>query len=248
VPPGDSAAIAVLDSSPRHGEWVRISSGAGDSLRAWVVYPERSDDAPVVVVIHEIFGLTPWVRSVADHLAADGFIAVAPDLLTSKSLPGSIAAGPSAQDAVAAVRTLDPGTVQSALDATARFAMQLPAATPKYAVMGFCWGGTAAFAHAMRATDLDAAVVYYGSTPEGGDFSSVEAPVLGLYGARDNRVNATIPATDSAMRAGGGRFQYHVLAGAGHGFLRAQSDTANRAAAEQAWPLTIEFLRTHLGG
>jgi carboxymethylenebutenolidase len=228
-----------------------IATGSGDSVRAWVVYPERKDKAPVVVVIHEIFGLTPWVRSVADQLAADGFIAIAPDLMTSKNLPGSPEDGPPAAQATAAIRTLDRNVIQQQIDAVARYGMSLPAATGRYGVVGFCWGGSTSFEHALHAPDLDAAVVYYGGTPANADFRAVQAPVLGLYGGDDNRVNATIPAADSGMRAAGRSYESHVFAGAGHGFLRAQSDSArgsaNSAASSEAWPLTLAFFRKHLG-
>ena len=251
LPPGEPQATVRLNTSPRHGEWATIETGPGDSVRAWVVYPERQDNAPVVVVIHEIFGLTPWIRSVADQLAADGFIAIAPDLLTSKQLPGTPDEGPPRDQATAAIRTLDRTTVQRQLSAIARYGMALPAATRKYGVVGFCWGGTVSFEHALHSADLDAAVVYYGSTPSGADFSGVQAPVLGLYGANDNRVNSTIPAADSGMRAAGKSYESHVFSGAGHGFLRAQSDSIpdspNLVASEAAWPLTIAFFRRHLG-
>jgi carboxymethylenebutenolidase len=251
IPAGATEATARLNSSPRHGEWVMITAGPGDSVRSWVVYPERRDKAPVVVVIHEIFGLTPWIRAVADQLAADGFIAIAPDLLTSKNLPGSPDEGPPGAAATAAIRTLDPAVVQRQLDAVAQYGMALPAATRRYGVVGFCWGGTKSFEHALHSSEVGAAVVYYGGTPSNADFSVVRAPVLGLYGGDDNRVNATIPAADSGMRAAGKRYESHVFAGAGHGFLRAQSDTsrgpANRAASGEAWPLTIAFFRQHLG-
>ena len=228
-----------------------IQAAPGDSLRAWVVFPERADKAPVVIVIHEIHGLTPWIRGVADQLAAEGFIAIAPDLLTSRNLPGSPEDGPSPDAASAAIRTLDPQMVQRHLDATARYGMSLPAATQRYGVVGFCWGGTTSFQHALHAADLDAAVVYYGSTPRNADFSSIRAPVLGLYGGDDNRVNATIPAADSGMRAAGRSYESRIFPGAGHGFLRARTDSArgsaNVAASRDAWPATIGFLRKHLG-
>src|ERR1700719_2187489 len=140
LPPDASGALARLSASPRHGEWVILHTGGGDSLRAWVVYPERSTKAPVVVVVHEIFGLSSWIRGVADQLAADGFIAIAPDLLTMKNLPD----GPDsvlAPLAQAAIRTLDPGWVQKQLDAVGQYGMSLPAAQPKYGIVGFCWGG-----------------------------------------------------------------------------------------------------------
>ena len=251
LPPGATEARARLNGTPRHGEWVMIGAAPGDSIRAWVVYPERQDKAPVVVVIHEIYGLTPWIRGVADQLAADGFIAIAPDLLTAKSLPGAPEDGPPPDQATAAIRTLDGGDVQRHLDAAARYGMALPAATQKYGVVGFCWGGTTSFQHALHSADLDAAVVYYGSTPRDADFSAIRAPVLGLYGGDDNRVNATIPAADSGMRAAGRSFRSEVYPGAGHGFLRAQADSvrgaANTAASREAWPATIAFFREHLG-
>lgn len=251
LPAGSVDARARLNSSPRHGEWAMIQAAPGDSIRAWVVYPERPDKAPVVVVIHEIYGLTPWVRGVADQLAADGFIAIAPDLLTSKALAGTPEDGPPSDQASAAIRTLDPGDVQRHIGATARYGMALPAASPKYGVVGFCWGGTTSFEHALHSSDVAAVVVYYGSTPRNANFSAVVAPVLGLYGSDDNRVNATIPIADSGMRAAGKRFESHVFAGAGHGFLRAQADTvrgaANVAASTEAWPATIAFFRKHLG-
>jgi carboxymethylenebutenolidase len=251
IPAGSVEAKTRLNSSPRHGEWAMVATGPGDSVRAWVVYPERKDKAPVVVVIHEIFGLTPWVRSVADQLAADGFIAIAPDLLTAKNLSGSPEDGPPADQATAAIRTLDRNVVQRQLDAVARYGMALPAATQKYGVVGFCWGGSTSFEHALHAPELDAAVVYYGGTPANANFGVVNAPVLGLYGGDDNRVNSTIPAADSGMRAAGKSYESHVFAGAGHGFLRAQSDSArgaaNTAASREAWPLTIAFFQKHLG-
>ena len=251
LPPGAADAKARLNSSSRHGEWAMIPVAPGDSIRAWVVYPERGDKAPVVLVIHEIYGLTPWIRGVADQFAADGFIAIAPDLLTSKQLSGTPEDGPPPGEATAAIRTLDPRDVQRQLDATARYGMSLPAATRTYGVVGFCWGGTTAFQHALHAPELDAAVVYYGSTPRDADFGAIRAPVLGLYGGDDNRVNATIPAADSGMRAAGKVYESRVFPGAGHGFLRARTDTtrgpANVAASREAWPATIAFFRKHLG-
>ena len=246
IPAGDSAAVARLNTSPRHGEWATIPRDSGDSLRAWVVFPERSESAPVVIVVHEIFGLTPWVRAVADQLAADGFVAIAPDLLASARLEGPLEEVPSPQAAVAAIRTLDPGAVHRDLDATAKYGLALPAATSRYAVIGFCWGGTVAFRYALHSPEVRAAVVYYGSAPTDAATATIRAPVLGLYGQNDARVNATIPAAQAAMQAANRSFESYVLDAAGHGFLRAQGDRANLAASRRAWPLTIAFLRRHL--
>ena len=247
LPPDASGAAARLSASPRHGEWTMIRTGERDSIRAWVVYPERSTKAPVIIVVHEIFGLSSWVRSVADQLAADGFIAIAPDLLTMKNLPD----GPDsvlAPLATAAIRTLDPARVQRQLDAVGQYGMSLPAATRRYGIVGFCWGGGISFAHAVHSPSLGASVVYYGTSPSTGDLASVRAPVLGLYGGSDARVDATIPPADSTMRVLGRTYEHVAYPGAGHGFLRQQSglDGANLAAARAAWPSTVAWFRKYL--
>jgi carboxymethylenebutenolidase len=248
LPPDASGALARLSNSPRHGEFVSIHTGAGDSVRAWVVYPQRSTKAPVVVVVHEIFGLSVWVRSVADQLAADGFIAIAPDLLTMKNLPEGpdSVLGPLA---TTAIRTLDAAWIQRQLDAVAQYGISLPAAQTKYGIVGFCWGGGISFAHAVHSSSLGASVVYYGTSPPTAQLESVHAPILGLYGGSDARVDATIPPADSALRAFGRTYEHTIYPGAGHGFLRQQTgmDGANLAAARSAWPATIAWFRKYLG-
>jgi carboxymethylenebutenolidase len=248
LPADASGALARLAASPRHGEYVTIHTGGTDSVRAWVVYPERSTKAPVVVVVHEIFGLSSWIRGVADQLAADGFIAIAPDLLTMKNLPE----GPDsvlAPLATAAIRTLDAEWVQKQLDAVGQYGMSLPAAQKKYGIVGFCWGGGVSFAHAAHAPGLGASVVYYGVSPKAADLPSVRAPVLGLYAGNDARVDATIPPADTALRALGRTYTYSIYPGAGHGFLRQQTgmDGANMTATRAAWPATIAWFKKYLG-
>ena len=250
IPAGASTVAERLAKSPRHGEWVTIRTGPADSVRAWVVYPQRSTKAPVVVVVHEIFGLSTWVRGVADQLAADGFIAIAPDLLTGKvaPVPGSDTVASDA--ATAAVRSLRSEDVQRQIAAAGQYGMALPAAEKRYGVVGFCWGGGTSFASAVESpAGQGAAVVYYGTSPATSSLARVKVPVLGLYGGEDARVGATVPPADSAMKALGKRFELHTFAGAGHGFLRQQDgqNGANLAAARQAWPLTISFFRSTLG-
>lgn len=248
LPPDAEHALARLNSSPRHGEWVMVSVPPSDSVKAWVVYPERSTKAPVVIVIHEIFGLSDWVRSVADQLAADGFIAIAPDLLTMKNLPPGTDSA-TVQANVAAIRTLDAGQVQRMIDAVAQYGTSLPAAEPRYGIIGFCWGGGVSFEHATHAPSARAAVVYYGVSPSKEKLSMVRAPVLGLYGGNDARVDATIPPADSAMRAMNKTYSHTIFAGAGHGFLRQQTgmNGANMTASQQAWPATVAWFRRYLG-
>jgi carboxymethylenebutenolidase len=250
-PAGAATVAARLASSPRHGEYVMIARtpGGTDSLRLWVVYPERRDKAPVVIVLHEIFGVSTWIRGVADQLAAEGYIAIAPDLITGKYTlaPGDTLAQGTASSLI---RALVPADVQRDITASAEYGMSLPAAQQKFGVVGFCWGGSTSFNTAVHAhPKLRGAVVYYGSSPASAELSKVRAPVLGLYGENDARVNATIPAADSAMKTMGKAFQSVILAGAGHGFLRQQDgqNGANLTATRAAWPQTLEFFRKQLG-
>lgn len=247
--PADGGHVAGrLASSPRHGEWAMVRTPRGDSVKAWVEYPERRDRAPVVIVIHENGGLSTWARGVADQLAAAGFIAIAPDLLTMSSVPRT-ADTVSAQDAMAAIRTLNPDAIQEQLDAVAAYGMSLPAALKRYGIVGFCWGGGISFAHAAHAPSLGASVVYYGVSPAADLLRSVRAPVLGLYGRSDARVDATIPVADSVLLPLGRTYVHNLYDGAGHGFLRQQSgmNGANLAATRQAWPATIAWFRKYLG-
>ena len=249
LPAGAQTVKPRLQASPRHGEWAMIRTGPTDSVRAWVVYPERSTKAPVVVVVHEIYGLSTWVRGVADQLAADGFIAIAPDLLTGKApLEGDTL---TQSVATAAIRTLKQEDVQRQIESVARYGMALPAASAQYGVVGFCWGGSTSFAHAVESPrGLGAAVVYYGTSPATPELQRVKVPVLGLYAGDDDRVNATVPAADTALRTLGRVYEPHIFPGAGHGFLRAQEgkEGANLRASVEAWPLTVGFFRKYLGG
>ena len=248
IPPGEQQAKAALEKSPRHGEWVDVSvPGSETPLRTYVVYPERKDNAPVVIVIHEIFGLTDWIRSVADQLGADGFIAVAPDLLSGRGPGGGGTEAVGSRDEVTKlVRGIKPEDVVKGLNAVRDYGMKLPAANGKTATIGFCWGGGMSFHYATAQPGLNAAVVYYGTSPsEAPAFEKINAAVQGHYGGDDQRVNATIPAAREQMKKINKTYDPHVYDGAGHGFLRAQSDRngANLKAAQQAWPATIEFIR-----
>lgn len=247
IPASAATAGDRLAKSPRHGEWVAIKVGATDSVMAWVVYPERGDKAPVVIAIHENTGINTWTRAVADQLAADGFIGIAPDL-TTMFRTGDLKTDPDRDAGRAAIRQVTPEMANQIIDAVARYGMSLPAAQQKYGIVGFCWGGARSFHHAAHAPSLGASVVFYGSPPSAEQMAAIRAPVLGLYGGNDARINATILATDSTMKQLGKFYEYHIFDGAGHGFLRAQDNNeANTAASRQAWPKTIDFLRAKLG-
>lgn len=252
MPPDEPGAPDRLNASPRHGEWVNVPlPGSATPIRSWVVYPERATNAPVVIVIQEIYGLSDWIRGVADQLAADGFIAIAPDLLSGMGPGGGgTEAYPNRDAVVAGVRGLTPEESMRRLDAVYAYAGTIPSASDQIGVVGYCWGGGTSFAYAAHQPELDAAVVYYGTSPATPDaYGRINAPVLGLYGEDDQRVNATIQPARDAMGPLGKTYEVEIYPGAGHGFLRAQADRegANMRATQAAWPRTIAFFREHLG-
>jgi len=248
LPPAEAAAMQRLESSPRHGEWVIVDAGGGDTVDAFVVYPERSDRAPVVLVIHEIFGLSDWVRATTDQLAAEGFIAVAPDLISGKAPGGKGSRAVSADEARSLIAGLDPAEIMRRLDAVAKYATTLPAALPRFGVVGFCWGGGVSFSYAAEQPGLSAAVVCYGTPPAAQALGRIKAPVLGLYGGSDARVDMTIPPAAQEMKRLGKSFDYTMFEGAGHAFFRVQDGQsgANLKATQQAWPRMVQFLKKNL--
>jgi carboxymethylenebutenolidase len=243
---GQDWARAVLEKSPRHGEWVQLKHG-DRTVSAFVVYPEVKNKAAAVVVIHEIFGLTDWARTVADQLAANGYIAIAPDLLSGMGPKGGKTSDFPNVDAVReAISKLDPEQITADLNAAADYVKNLPAANGKVAVVGFCWGGGQSFRFATSRKDLSAAFVFYGSPPK--DVSSISAPVYGFYGGNDARIDATIPDTQEAMKKAGKKYDVVTYDGAGHGFMRAGEDPANTVEANtkargQAWERWLAVLK-----
>ena len=241
IPPGDPGSKAALEKSPRHGEWQDIEvPGAKSPLHTYIVYPEVKDKAPIVLVIHDIFGMGDWARAVTDQLAADGFIGICPDMLSAKG--GSAAQGGN-DNARGAVGSLKADEVVANLNAARDYGLKLPSANGKSAVIGFCWGGGQSFNYAAHQPGLNAAVVYYGSPVKDDAIAAIKCPVIGFYGGNDARITSTVEPTKKAMSAAGKSYDPHVFEGAGHGFLRQQTTDANKKAAEQAWPLTIAFLK-----
>lgn len=241
IPPDAEAAEAALADSPRHGEFVSIDMPGEDTkLKLWVVYPERADKAPVVLVIHEIFGMTDWSNGVADHLASQGFIAVAPDMIS-----GIEGEGGAAQK----VRALPNNERVKRLNAAREYALKLPAASGKIGCIGFCWGGSTSFLYAVSQPGLDAAVVCYGGAPDTALLKNAKAPILGLYAGDDARVNMTIHDAEKELKAQDKSFEHEQFPGAGHGFFRQQTgrDGANLKAATKGWAKAISFFHEHLG-
>ena len=248
LPPSGATARGDLAASPRRVELVDVEMpGSAMRVPTWVVYPEQPR-GPVVVVVHDLYGLSNWVRSIADAFAAEGFVAVAPDLLKGM-VPGG-GDGRFFIDGMRVVPTVNAIGARERtrrLDAVRTWALGLPAADGRVGVVGFSWGGAASFAYAVEQPELDAVVVFYGALPGNeSDYGRIGAPVLGLYGG-DLPTAATVPRTTEALAAAGKSYEAIVYEGATV-FLKAQEGlAANRRATEDAWPRTLAFLREHLG-
>jgi len=241
---------AQLASSPRHGDWVDIKASNGAApIKSFVVYPERKDKAPVVLVIPEIFGLSDWIRGVADQLAKEGFIAIAPDFLSGMGPNHGGSQELGEQGSTQPTMALKDDEKLRILNDVRAYALKIPSANGKFATVGFCWGGGTSFLYALNEPSLAAAVAYYGPMPDTLDYSKAKAPILGLYGENDPRVDAGIPKAKEELAKRNVTYEPHVFPGAGHGFLRQQGGTpqspGNKAASEQAWALTLDFLRKY---
>lgn len=244
----DTSADARLENTPRHDEWVTIDS-AGRALHAYVVYPQRTNKAGAVLVIHENRGLTDWVRSVADRLAERGYIAIAPDLLSGAAPGGGRTSDfPTSDAAREAISKLPREQVMTDLENVARYVRSLPSANGKLAVAGFCWGGARTFDFANAGDRIAASFVFYGTGPSKDDaVTGIDGPVYGFYGGADERVNATIEPSRAAMEKHGKTFDPVIYEGAGHAFMRLGEETeaseANRKARDAAWVRWLGLLR-----
>jgi len=237
----------ILEKSPRHHEWVAVNQGDRE-VQTFVVYPEVSDKALSVVVIHENRGLTDWVRSVADRVAAAGYIAVAPDLLSGAGPGGGrTSAFPDSDAAKEALYKLSPDQITADLNAVADYATDLAAASGKFAVAGFCWGGSQSFRWATNRKDIEAAFVFYGTGPKASAaYRMISTPVYGFYGGDDARVNKTVPVSAEEMKKAGKVYEPVTYDGAGHAFMRRGEDPepsdANRNAMEKGWDRWLGIL------
>jgi carboxymethylenebutenolidase len=240
-------ARARIDQSPRHHDWVTIKHDSR-SVETLIVYPESKEKRPVVLIIHEIFGLSDWAQELADEVAAAGYIAVAPDLLSGMA-PNGGRTRDFATGVTEAVSKLNPDQVTADLNAAADYTLKLPSANGKLYVAGFCWGGGQTFRFATNRLDLSAAFVFYGPPPAKDDMSRIKAPVYGFYAGNDARIDATIPDTVAAMKAAGKIYDPVTYEGAGHGFMRAgeapDATAANTAARDQSWTRWKSLLTGH---
>lgn len=228
-------ARKLLEKSPRHLEWVTVPQG-DRNVQCYVAYPEIKTKTQTVLVIHEIFGLTDWVKLTCDELAAAGYVAIAPDLLSGNGKGTAELGGDEA--ARKAVSALPPDQVTADLKAVAAYGVKLPASDGTLSVAGFCWGGTQSFRFATNYSPLQAAYVFYGTAPDSG-LERITAPVYGFYAENDARVNATLDDTKAKMAAAGKKYDVVVYEGAGHGFMRAgeapDASVENKSARNIAW-------------
>jgi carboxymethylenebutenolidase len=239
-------AKAKLEKSPRHGEWVKLHHDDRD-VEAFITYPEVKDKATAVVVVHEIFGLSDWARSMTDELAEAGYIAIAPDLLSGKGPNGGGTAALGGDDgARKVIGSLPQNQITADLNAAVDYASKLPSCNGKVVVMGFCWGGGQVFRFATNNKEIKAALSFYGPIPDHSSFSSIECPVYGFYAENDSRITSSVPDAATAMQKAGKVYETIVYEGAGHGFMRAgeQPDAtpANKKARDQAWQRVKELL------
>lgn len=238
-----------LSESVRHHEWIDLLREDGTICKAFVVYPESNQPTKAVIVIHENRGLNDWARSFADELAANGYLVIAPDLISNTIDDIEKTTDFENTDkAREAIYALNQDNVTYDLNSAFNYIKSDKASTGEVSVIGFCWGGSQSFRYATNNNDLKEALVFYGTAPKEVEvFSNIETPVYGFYGGNDNRVNATITSTDSLMKINNKIYQHETYEGAGHAFMRrgSQSDTneANKAAHDKSWIRLLDLLK-----
>jgi len=247
---GQDWARQRLEKSSRHREWVKVKHD-NRTVEAYIVYPEVSTKAPVVLVIHEIFGLSDWAQLAADEFAAAGYIAIAPDLLSGMGPNGGGTKTMESNMIGQSIRDLPPDQITADLNAAADFALKQPSSNGSLYVAGFCWGGGQAFRYATNRGDLKAAFPFYGPPPDDASLSRIKAPVYGFYGGNDARITATVEPTTGKMKAAGKTYEPTIYEGAGHGFMRGGEDPTTTAAShaadvkarDQAWARLKQLIK-----
>jgi carboxymethylenebutenolidase len=238
--PAQEWAKARLDNTPRHIEWITIKQGNRD-LNCSIAFPQEKEKVTAVIVIHEIFGLTDWVRGVTDQLAEAGYIAIAPDFLSG--LPGA-RGGDGARGAIGG---LPPDQITADLNAAIEYVSKLPACNGKVVVAGFCWGGRQTFRFATNNKNIKAGFVFYGDAPSEAEMGKISCPIYGFYGEKDGRITSAVPAVTESMKKAGKTYDPVTYAGAGHGFMRSGEDPAgsaeNKKAREDGWVRWKDLLK-----
>jgi len=255
---GGVTAMALLDMlSPNYalaeqvsfndpglvGEYITYPSPNGHGqVRGYMVRPvDALGKLPAVVVVHENRGLNPYIEDVARRLAKDGFIALAPDGLTSVGgYPGNDTKGRELQ------QTVDPEKLMNDFFAAIEFLLAHESVSGKVGITGFCYGGGVANAAAVAYPELGGAVPFYGRQPAAADVPKIKCPLLIHYAGLDERVNAGWPAYETALKAAGTSYQAFIYPDVNHGFHNDSTPRYDEVAAELAWSRTIDFFKTNL--
>jgi carboxymethylenebutenolidase len=243
-----------------------IELESGEAFPAYVAEPEREVRGGLVV-IHEIWGLADHIKDVADRFAAEGYLAVAPDLLSHVGVDAEIGeelrsimfspdervrseGQPRLREATSAMYAPEfSAWAVPALSRTVDFVAEQPDVDARIGVVGFCFGGSFSFTLATADERVKAAVPFYGSPPATADLGSIAAPLLAFYGERDERILATLPQVTEAMRDAGVDFRPHVYPKVGHAFFNDTNPmTYDAETADDAWQRTLAFLDESLNG
>lgn len=216
-------------------------NGHGE-VRGYLVRPAGVEGKlPSVVVVHENRGLNPYIEDVARRLAKAGFMALAPDGLTSVGgYPGNDAEGRDLQSSV------DPEKLMNDFFAAVEFLMAHEGSTGNVGITGFCYGGGVANAAAVAYPELKAAVPYYGRQAAAEDVPKIQAPLLLHYAALDERVNEGWPAYEAALKANNKTYEAFIYPDVNHGFHNDSTPRYDKAAAELSWERTVAHFRAHL--
>ena len=219
-------------------EYITYPSPKGHGqVRGYLVRPANAKGkVPAVVVVHENRGLNPYIEDVARRLAKQGYMALAPDGLSSVGgYPGND------EEGVALQKTVDPQKLMNDFFAAIEWSMQHEASTGKVGITGFCYGGGVANAAAVAYPELGAAVSFYGRQPDAGDVSRIKAPVMVHLAELDTRINEGWPAYEQALKANNVTYQGYIYPGVNHGFHNDSTPRYDDAAARLAWDRTLSW-------
>jgi carboxymethylenebutenolidase len=255
---GGVTAAMLLDAlSPRFAEAqqvakddkrLKITTVSFDSpkgngkMNGYLVVPAGAKGKlPAVLVVHENRGLNPHIEDIARRLALDGFVAFAPDALTT------VGGYPGDEDKARELfGKLDKAKLDEDFVAAEAVLKARPESSGKVGVVGFCYGGGIANMLATRVPDLGGAVPFYGMQPKAEDVARIKAPLLLQYAEKDDRIDAGIPAYEEALKANKVKYELFVYKGTQHGFNNDTTPRYDKAAATLAWKRTVEFFKKHL--
>jgi carboxymethylenebutenolidase len=234
-------AETISENDPRLVTNTVYDRASSTELAAYMARPKAEAKCPAVIVVHENRGLNPHIKDIARRLALEGFAAYAVDLLSV--VGGTPADEDKARDEIA---KLDPTETAQRVATAVRVFGQAPGGNGKAGAIGFCWGGGMVNRVAVLSPDLKAAVAYYGVQPRAADVPKIKAPLLLHYAGLDERVNAGIPAFETALKANHKTYEIFVYPNVNHAFNNDTSNRYDKAAADLAWIRTVAFLKREL--